>query len=88
MCRGLEQQSLAVKTGYWPLFRYNPLKEKGQRFSLDCKEPSLPLEEFLYHENRFATIRSNFPEKAIEFLALANDAVRKRWEIIEALKCL
>ncbi|HEX5654984.1 MAG TPA: pyruvate:ferredoxin (flavodoxin) oxidoreductase [Chitinophagaceae bacterium] len=88
MCHGLEQQSLAVKTGYWPLFRYNPLKEKGQRFSLDCKEPSLPLEEFLYHENRFATIKNNFPEKGAEFLELANKGIGRRWETIEALKAL
>jgi len=85
---GLEQQSLAVKTGYWPLFRYNPLKEKGQRFSLDCKNPSLPMEDFLYNENRFATIKNNYPEKGIEFLALANEGMRRRWDTIEALKAL
>jgi pyruvate-ferredoxin/flavodoxin oxidoreductase len=88
MCHGLDQQDLAVKSGYWPLFRYNPLKGKGQRFTLDCKEPSVPLEEFLYHENRFATIKNNFPERAIEFLALANEGVRLHWERIEALKAL
>ena len=88
MCHGIEQQGLAVKTGYWPLFRFNPLKEKGQRFILDSKNPSVPLDEFLYHENRFATIKNNFPEKATEFLALANEGVQKRWERIEALKNL
>jgi pyruvate-ferredoxin/flavodoxin oxidoreductase len=88
MCDGANQQSLAVKSGYWPLFRYNPLKEKGQRFVVDSKEPTIPLEEFLYHENRFATIKNNFPETAIEFLALAKDGVQKRWEKIEALKGL
>ncbi len=88
MCHGLEQQSLAVKTGYWPLFRYNPLNEKGKRFSLDCKNPSVALDEFLYHENRFATIKNNYPEKATEFLSLANEGVARRWETIEALKGL
>ncbi|TMI98340.1 MAG: pyruvate:ferredoxin (flavodoxin) oxidoreductase [Bacteroidetes bacterium] len=88
MCHGLEQQSLAVKTGYWPLFRYNPTKDKGQRFTLDCKPPSVALNEFLYHENRFATIKNNYPEKGEEFLALANTGVQRRWETIEALKNL
>lgn len=88
MCHGLEQQNLAVKTGYWPLFRYHPGKEKGQRFTLDCKPPSVALNEFLYHENRFATIKNNYPEKAKEFLNLANEAVHRRWETIEALKAL
>ena len=88
MCHGLEQQNLAVKSGYWPLFRYNPLKERGQRFVVDSKEPSIPMEEFLYHENRFATIKNNYPEKGVEFLAMANEGMRRRLERIEALKAL
>ena len=88
MCHGLDQQDLAVKSGYWPLFRYNPLKEQGQRFVLDSKDPSIPLDEFMYNENRFATIKNNYPEKATEFLALANDGMRQRWERIQALKAL
>lgn len=88
MCHGLEQQALAVKSGYWPLFRYNPRKEKGQRFILDSKEPSIQLEEFMYHENRFATIKDNYPEKGLEFLDIANQGIRRKWETIEALKLL
>ncbi len=88
MCHGLDQQNRAVKTGYWPLFRYNPTKEKGQRFSLDCKPPSVQLNEFLYHENRFATIKNNYPQKAEEFLTLANEGVNRRWETLEVLKAL
>ena len=88
MCHGLDQQKLAVNTGYWPLFRYNPTKEKGQRFSIDCKPPSVQLNEFLYHENRFATIKNNSPEKAEEFLVMANEGVKQHWERIEALRDL
>ena len=88
MSHGIEQQNLAVKSGYWPLFRYNPMKEKGQRFNLDSKAPSVALNEFLYHENRFATIKNSYPEKATEFLAMANTGVQRRWETIEALRAL
>ncbi|HET9824546.1 MAG TPA: 4Fe-4S binding protein, partial [Chitinophagaceae bacterium] len=88
MCHGLEQQKLAVNTGYWPLFRYNPVKERGQRFTIDCKAPSVQLNEFLYHENRFATIKNNYPEKAQEFLTLANEGIKQHWERLEALKSL
>ena len=88
MCHGLDQQKLAVNTGYWPLFRYNPMKEKGQRFTLDCKPPSVQLNEFLYQENRFATIRNNYPQKAEEFLTLANEGVNRKWETLEVLKAL
>jgi len=88
MAFGAEQQDLAVRSGYWPIFRYDPGKEKGKRFSLDCKPPSVALNEFLYNENRFATIKDNFPEKAAEFLALGNEEVARHWERIEALKAL
>lgn len=88
MCNGNNQQELAVKSGYWPLFRYNPLKEKGQRFVLDSKDPSIPLDDFLYNENRFATIKNNYPEKAVDFLTMANDGMHQRWERIQALKAL
>ncbi|MCU7550876.1 hypothetical protein OCK74_17280, partial [Chitinophagaceae bacterium LB-8] len=88
MQNGLIQQDLAVKSGYWPLFRFNPLKEKGQRFVVDCKQPSIPLEDFLYNENRFATIKNNFPDRASEFLELAKEGMIHRWERIEALKGL
>ncbi len=88
MCHGLDQQELAVKSGYWPLFRFNPMKEQGQRFVLDSKDPSIPLDQFLYNENRFATIKNNYPEKAIEFLDQANTGMKARWERIQALKSL
>ncbi|MCU7551715.1 hypothetical protein OCK74_21520, partial [Chitinophagaceae bacterium LB-8] len=88
MQNGLIQQDLAVKSGYWPLFRFNPLKDQGERFTLDSKDPSVALEEFLYKENRFATIKNSAPERASEFLDLANEGLRKRWQRIEALKAL
>ncbi len=88
MCHGLDQQELAVKTGYWPLFRYNPMKEQGSRFVIDSKDPSMPLEDFLYNENRFATIKNNDPSRATEFLAMANEGMKHRWERLIALKDL
>jgi len=88
MCHGLDQQELAVKTGYWPLFHYNPMKEQGSRFVIDCKDPSKPLEDFMYNENRFATIKNNDPLRATEFLSLANEGLKQRWERLIALKDL
>ncbi len=88
MRQGIDQQNLAVKTGYWPLFRYNPSKEKGQRFTIDSKEPSVTLDNFLYHENRFTIVKNSSPEKAQEVLDAAKAAVQSRWEKIEALKTL
>jgi pyruvate-ferredoxin/flavodoxin oxidoreductase len=88
MCHGLDQQDLAVKTGYWPLFRFNPNNEKGKRFMLDSKDPSIPMEDFLYNENRFATIKNNYPEKAHDFLDQANEGMHTRWEKLLSFKDL
>ena len=88
MCHGLDQQSLAVKSGYWPIFRFNPHNEKGKRFSLDCKDPSVDVEEFMYHENRFKTIKTAYPEVGAHFLDQAHDGIKLHWERINALKNL
>src|SRR5690606_6383389 len=55
MRRGLEQQKLAVQSGAWPLYRYNPAREaEGKNpLTLDSKAPSIPLEQYLYNETRF-----------------------------------
>ncbi|MCP4022190.1 MAG: pyruvate:ferredoxin (flavodoxin) oxidoreductase [Desulfobacteraceae bacterium] len=57
---------LAVESGYWPLFRYNPtLIEKGKNpFSLDSKAPDGTLQEFLSGETRFAALEKSFPEES------------------------
>ncbi|HQQ94905.1 MAG TPA: pyruvate:ferredoxin (flavodoxin) oxidoreductase [Bacteroidia bacterium] len=88
MGHGAEQQLNAVKSGYWPLFRYNPLKEKGQRFSLDSKEASLPLKDFLYHETRFSTLLRQNADHAADVLVEAEKGIAKRWERLLALQNL
>ena len=85
MNHGTEEQDLAVKTGYWPLFHYNPLKPKGQRFVIDSKEPSLPLADFMYRENRFTVIKAKGPEAAAGFLAQAEAATKEKWDKLKTL---
>ncbi len=61
----LETQ-LAVESGYWPLYRFNPqLKEEGKNpFVLDSKAPKVSLKEFLGGEVRYAALEKLFPEEA------------------------
>jgi pyruvate-ferredoxin/flavodoxin oxidoreductase len=73
LSEGAEQQQVAVKSGYWPLFHFNPMKPQGQRFVIDSKEPEISLSEFMYHENRFKIIKSKNPELAEEFLKEAEE---------------
>lgn len=88
MANGADQQTNAVKSGYWPLFRYNPLKERGQRFSLDSKEPSLPVKDFLYNETRFSSLLQKNATHAGELLEMAQKDVNNHWERLLALKDL
>ena len=88
MVHGADQQAKAVKSGYWPLFRYNPLKARGERFSLDSKEPSIPLKEFLYNETRFSVLTRKSPEHAAGLLLKAEGGIDNRWERLLALKSL
>jgi pyruvate-ferredoxin/flavodoxin oxidoreductase len=87
MGQGLKHQKLAVETGYWPLFRFDPrLEEQGKNpFQLDSKAPSLPLEDFLYTESRYQSLRKSDPEQAGILLEQAKADVAARYKGYEKL---
>lgn len=85
---GAEHQQKAVDTGYWPLFRYDPEAEKGKKFRLDSKEPSLPLENFMYNEARFQRVVKENAEVAKQLLVQAQEEVNTQWERLELYKNL
>ena len=66
MGKSQEEEKLAVQSGYWPLYRYNPtLKAQGENpFILDSKKPDGSLRQFLEGEIRFASLKRTFPEEA------------------------
>ena len=88
MAHGAEEQDFAVKSGYWPLFHYNPLKPKGERFVIDSKQPSMPLSEFMYHENRFNVIKAKDPELAERFLHQAEEEKTAKWDKLNLFRGL
>ncbi|RXP45604.1 pyruvate:ferredoxin (flavodoxin) oxidoreductase [Lutibacter sp. HS1-25] len=85
---GTLHQEKAVETGYWPLFRFNPLSEKGKKFRLDSKAPAAPLEEFMYTETRFTRVLKDNPELAGVLLGKAQEEVDTQWERLELYKNL
>jgi pyruvate-ferredoxin/flavodoxin oxidoreductase len=85
---GAEQQQAAVKSGYWPLFHFNPMKPQGQRFVIDSKAPELSLADFMYNENRFKIVKSKDPQMADEFLREAEEAIAIHWNRLNTLKGL
>ncbi|HPT25389.1 MAG TPA: pyruvate:ferredoxin (flavodoxin) oxidoreductase [Bryobacteraceae bacterium] len=84
---GLEQQKLAVQSGHWPMFRYNPalIAEGKNPFVLDCKAPSLPLDKYIYNETRFTMLVHSRPEDARRLLAEAQADVMNRWRLYEQM---
>ncbi|HUL45033.1 MAG TPA: pyruvate:ferredoxin (flavodoxin) oxidoreductase [Bacteroidota bacterium] len=87
MAKGMNNQKIAVETGYWQLFRYNPtLRESGQNpFKLDSKAPKLPLKDFTSLETRFRMLEKSYPERAKLLGALAQEDVQVRWKLYEYL---
>jgi pyruvate-ferredoxin/flavodoxin oxidoreductase len=82
MGKSQEEEKLAVQSGYWPLYRYNPaLKAEGKNpFILDSKKPDGSLDKFLEGEIRYASLKRTFPEEAQKLHALLVDQFNKRYE--------
>ena len=78
---GLNQQQLAVKSGVWPIYRYNPenIKEGNNPLKLDYKEPSIPVKDFAYNETRYRMLVQINEERAEKLLKLAQDDANERW---------
>jgi pyruvate-ferredoxin/flavodoxin oxidoreductase len=83
LVHGLEQQKLAVQSGYWPLMRYNPaLRDEGKNpFLLDSKAPSIRLKEYSYREARYTMLARSNPDLAAKLLAEAQDDVERQWRV-------
>src|SRR6266516_3752959 len=87
MSKGMEQQKLAVQTGYWSLYRYHlELHAEGKNpLILDSKEPTLPLMKFEYNELRYRTLTNTDPAEAERLAGLAQEAVDQRWDTYEEM---
>jgi pyruvate-ferredoxin/flavodoxin oxidoreductase len=83
LVHGLEQQRLAVQSGYWPLIRYNPsLREEGKNpFQLDSKAPSIRLKDYAYREARYTMLARSNPGLAADLLKEAQDDVERQWRV-------
>ena len=79
---GLKRQKMAVQSGQWLLYRFDPrLKESGKNpLQLDSPEPNLPLEQYLSGENRFRVLLDGHPEEAKKIVAEAQKWVNERYK--------
>ncbi len=81
------QQTLAVKSGHWPLFRFDPSKAKAGKnpMKLDSAEPSIPYRDFVKTETRFSMLWQTHPDDAEAFLAQAQLDVTHRYHYYKQL---
>ena len=84
---GLTQQQLLVKSGLWPLYRYNPDNAKlGKNpLKLDSKAPSIPVSDFAYNEARFRVLTQNNESRAKLLLKSAEKDAHARWRLYEQM---
>jgi pyruvate-ferredoxin/flavodoxin oxidoreductase len=82
MRKGLDQQRLAVQSGYWPLYRYNPtLANEGKNpLVIDSKSPSIPLEQYAYNETRYRMLAQSDPTRAEALMRTAQRDVQANWQ--------
>ncbi|MGE4319269.1 MAG: pyruvate:ferredoxin (flavodoxin) oxidoreductase [Deferribacterales bacterium] len=87
MTEGVDAQRKAVASGYWPLFRFNPaMREEGKNpLTLDSKDPSMTLKEFMATENRFRVVQKMFPDKADAIVEFASMKSRQRFKLYKEL---
>ena len=86
MSKSMTHQKDAVKSGYWPLYRFRPSEiEGGKPFKLDSNAPSIPIADFVATETRFAVLQRTHPERAAELAALAQADADERWRYYEQL---
>ena len=78
---------LAVDTGYWPLYRYNPdyLKLGQNPFTLDCKKLRKDVSSFLQHERRFVNLMKKEPTLATHLWETMNADIRHRMDHLNQL---
>lgn len=87
MAKGMDQQKLAVESGHWPLYRYDPrLRAEGKNpFQLDSKAPKIHFREYAMNETRYRMLMQSDPQTAEELMQEADEVIARRWKELEYL---
>ncbi len=90
LASGFDQQQLAVDSGAWVLYRYDPRRadQNLNPLQLDSKAPKVPFKDYAYNETRFKMLTQSKPHEAERLLALAQQDVNARWRMYEQLASL
>jgi pyruvate-ferredoxin/flavodoxin oxidoreductase len=90
MARGLDQQKLAVTSGAYPVYRFDPrLVDQGKNpLLLDTKDPTTPLEDYVYNETRYRMLLQSDEERAEKLLELAKQDNKSRWTLYQQMAAM
>jgi pyruvate-ferredoxin/flavodoxin oxidoreductase len=90
MARGLEQQKLAVQSGAWPMYRYDPrLAIEGKNpLIIESKEPSIPISQYAYNETRYKMLMQLNEERAEELMREAQHDAKSRWTLYQQMAAM
>ena len=81
LAKGLNQQKLAVQSGYWPLYRFDPrlMKEGKNPLRLDSRPPSVPFSNYARNETRYRMLEKANPDRAKMLFERAQESINLRW---------
>ncbi len=87
MSTSMSHQASAVKSGFWPLYRYDPrdIVDGRHPLRLDSKAPTIPVKEFQAREARFAMLARSRPDEHAELQRLAQADAEERWRLYQQL---
>ena len=87
MAKGLEQQKLAVQSGHWPMYRYDPrLIEEGKNpLVIESREPSIPISQYAYNETRYKMLTQMDEARAEELMKEAQQDAKSRWTLYQQM---
>jgi pyruvate-ferredoxin/flavodoxin oxidoreductase len=90
MARQLEQQKLAVQSGHWPLYRYDPrLSMQGQNpLIIESKEPSIPFSQYAYNETRYKMLVQMDESRAEQLMHEAQHDAKSRWTLYQQMAAM
>jgi pyruvate-ferredoxin/flavodoxin oxidoreductase len=85
---GARQQKLAVESGQWLLYRYDPRRaERGENpLQLDSGAAKGKVSDYLLSENRFKMLTKSRPEEAKQLFAHAQSDADRRWKFYQFLQ--
>lgn len=90
MARSLDQTKLAVQSGHWPIFRYDPrLAIEGKNpLQIEAKEPSVPFSQYAYNETRYKMLTQMDEERAEELMKEAQSDAKARWTLYQQMAAM